>query len=99
MAAVRFINGFGNNLFQYIAARLIAEQRRLPLRVITRPGYYGIDEFAKLGIELQLTNSARFDRVVGDEYSEALVFGAGVERRLLIRGYFEDYRHYLSHLD
>lgn len=34
MVYARLSNGFGNNLFQYIAARLLAEQADLPLGVV-----------------------------------------------------------------
>lgn len=100
MVGVRFSNGFGNNLFQYIAARLIAESASLPLGVVARPSYYGLDEFAKLGLPFRYTPSDAFDHVVTDEdYSTAAERGVSPDERTLLTGYFEDYRHYLGHLD
>ena len=52
--AVRLTNGFGNNLFQYIAARLLAEFLESDLVVIPpHQGYYGIDELKKLGVRFE----------------------------------------------
>lgn len=100
VVATRFTNGFGNNIFQYVAGRLLAERRGVSLRVAAPRGYYGLDEFAKLGIELLRTRSARFDRVVtNDTYAEVMAEPPGRAERLLLRGNFEDYRHYLPHLE
>lgn len=100
LVAVRLTNGFGNNIFQYVAARLLAERRQVPLRVLTPRGYYGVDELAKLGIPVRRTRSERFDRNVFDAtYSEVAAERSVRPERLVLRGHFEDYRHYLPHLE
>ena len=54
MIYVQLTNGFGNNLFQYNAARLLATFH--DQEVIALPpssNYYGIEEFKKIGLELK----------------------------------------------
>lgn len=101
MVCVRITNGFGNNLFQYIAARLIAEAYRLPLTaVVAGRRHYGIEELAKLGIRLRKVNRPPFESVVtDDDYQRVLDHPDLQRRRILLDGYFEDYRHYLPHAD
>ena len=49
MIFLHLTNGFGNNLFQYIAARLLAEKHNKKLIVIPpSKTYYGTDELKKI---------------------------------------------------
>ena len=50
--AVNLTNGFGNNIFQYSAARLLAEHLGSDLVLIPpTKNYYGIKELENLGIK------------------------------------------------
>ena len=53
MVYVQLTNGFGNNLFQYNAARLLAAFHDQEVTALPpSEDYYGIAEFKKIGIEL-----------------------------------------------
>ena len=48
MIKVRLTNGFGNNLFQFIAAKQLATFHNTNVQVICSNDYYGIEELRKL---------------------------------------------------
>ena len=53
MIFVKLTNGFGNNLFQYSAAKVLAEYHKTKVSAIPPfPGYYGIEPLKTLGVEL-----------------------------------------------
>ena len=106
MIIVEFTNGFGNNIFQYVAARLLAEQHGKELFFVAPDGYYAIPDLKKIGAtnfitygqlaEIQKSSSLIF---VNDEnYTECfnLDFQDSVG---FVRGYFEDYTYYLDKMD
>jgi len=90
-------NGFGNNIFQYVAAMLLAEYHNKD--VVARPpskDYYAIPCLENLGI--------RFSRQSGDnellyinEQNYIQSFNINHKQRdFLLSGYFEDYRYYFN---
>jgi len=99
MVCVTFTLGFGNNLFQYIAARLLAEQYELPLWITQPPSASAISEFSKLGIDLNVTDSRQFRFIITERYYEEVARGDYPRRRMLLSGFFEDYRYFLPHLE
>ena len=53
MIYVQLTNGFGNNMFQYVAARLLATYLHQDLVVVPpTEDYYGIEELGKLGVKV-----------------------------------------------
>ena len=95
MIYTKFTNGFGNNLFQYNAARVLAEH--LDDQVLAIPpsnNYYGIEPLKSLGIEF-VDRVPSVSNIVNDS-TYIKCFGKNFENKdLLLNGYFEDYRFYL----
>ena len=56
MVVVQLTNGFGNNLFQFIAARQLAEHHKKDLFLMTNANYYAIKDLKKLGISGFITH-------------------------------------------
>jgi len=83
---VNFTIGFGNNLFQYCYARLLAEKNNLQLQHKAIP---------EMGIE---KNSANIDRglptiIVNDTNYKKIFFTQNLENcNVAVNGYFEDYK-------
>jgi hypothetical protein len=99
MIFVQLTNGFGNNLFQYNAARLLATFHEQELVALPpTPTYYGIEEFKKIGIELKTVelpeceniNETNFTHYFNTQYKNS---------DLLITGYFENYKFFKNNID
>tara|TARA_A100001515_G_scaffold144595_1_gene149170 strand:- start:304 stop:1143 length:840 start_codon:yes stop_codon:yes gene_type:complete len=100
MIFLHLTNGFGNNLFQYIAARLLAEKHNKKLIVIPpSKTYYGTDELKKINVQfssaerkgnLAHVNDTNYLAAFKPEYSEF---------SFVMCGYFEDYRYYIDHIE
>ena len=90
-AHVKFTIGFGNNIFQYCFARLLAEKNNLVLT------HTGIPEF---NIPEHQPPPPRLETVfIGeDNYKEALQADLS-KFNLVIQGYFEDYEIFAPHLN
>lgn len=96
MIYVRLTNGFGNNLFQYNAACILARFHNTEVLAIPpSQDYYAIECLRKLGIKFGKPSS-NLKSVNGDkEYIES--FSEKLHNQdILLSGYFEDYRFYLS---
>jgi len=96
MIYVRLTNGFGNNLFQYNAACILARFHNTEVLAIPpSQDYYAIECLSKLGIKFG-NPSSNLKSVNGDkEYIES--FNKKLHNQdILLSGYFEDYRFYLS---
>ena len=95
MVIVSLTNGFGNNIFQYVAARQLAEFHNCELLAIPPSNdYYAIDELKSLGIRF-LDRSLRgvFYEINDNNYREA--FDEKLQGHLfVVSGYFEDYTLY-----
>ncbi len=96
MIYVRLTNGFGNNLFQCNAARLLAMHHKVDYCAIApTKDYYGTEPLRSLGInvvgESPILSNAH--RVVDTNYIDAFNKKYKSSDILLI-GYFEDYRYY-----
>ncbi len=98
MIYVQLTNGFGNNLFQYNAARLLAERHKQEVIAIPpSDGYYGIEEFKKIGIHLQnvqipdceRVNDTNFASFFNDRYKKSNFF---------VSGYFENYKYFKNNI-
>ena len=89
---VNFTIGFGNNLFQYVCARLIAEKNNLQLRHRAIP---------EVGIA---ASDAEVDRglptfVVDDSNYKKALFTENLQNcNVLVNGYFEDHKMLKNHL-
>jgi len=99
MIYVQLTNGFGNNLFQYNAARLLATFH--DQEVIALPpssNYYGIEEFKKIGLELKTAelpdcekvNETNFTHYFNTQYKNSNLF---------VTGYFENYKLFKNNIE
>jgi hypothetical protein len=96
MIYVRLTNGFGNNLFQYNAAYVLAKFHNTEVLAIPPSmDYYAIECLSKIGVKFGNPNHSDLKFVKGDkEY--ALSFSKELHGQdILLSGYFEDYRFYL----
>tara|TARA_R110000822_G_scaffold8451_11_gene33214 strand:+ start:6521 stop:7351 length:831 start_codon:yes stop_codon:yes gene_type:complete len=97
MIYIRLTNGFGNNLFQYNAACVLARFHNT--EVLAMPpyrDYYAIECLGKIGVKFGDPNHSDLKSVNGDkEYVQS--FNKKLHGQdILLSGYFEDYRFYLS---
>ncbi len=93
MILVNLTNGFGNNLFQYNAAKLLAEFHNTTISAIPpTENYYAKPDLEKLGLNfvkasknyssLVLVNEGNYSSLFNDRYGDF---------NFLVRGYYEDY--------
>ncbi|MED5475519.1 MAG: hypothetical protein VX770_05765 [Candidatus Neomarinimicrobiota bacterium] len=98
---IKLTNGFGNNLFQYIAGRLLAEFYNKEI-VLCPPStnYYGIKQLTNLNLEYHdLSTSYNSKKVIianNKNYTECF---SNKYRNydIVVDGYFENYQYYLNH--
>lgn len=99
MVYVQLTNGFGNNLFQYNAARLLATfHEQDVVAVPPSPDYYGIEEFKKIGIELKVVkipeclnvNETNFTHYFNSNYKNS---------DFLVTGYYENYKYFKNNIE
>jgi len=100
MIAVQLTNGFGNNLFQYIAARQLAEFYEDEL-MVTPPtsDYYAIKDLETLGVDFtqRKPNGLVSDFIYVRESNYKDAFQKSLKGRdFLVNGYFEDYTFFLD---
>jgi len=90
-----FTNGFGNNIFQYVAARQLAEFHNREVYVIPPSvDYYAINDLISLGVKfLDHRVLERPYKVSEDNYRK--VFNKALcPKSFVVSGYFEDYTLY-----
>ena len=99
MVTVYLSNGFGNNIFQYVAGRLLANHHDTDLQVIPPfKNYHAITELAKINIHC----SNEFPNASGDLISckdYPSCFTRSTSKNFHLKGYFEDYKHYYKNID
>jgi hypothetical protein len=98
MIYVKLTNGFGNNLFQYNAAKVLAEHHKTDVMALPPyPEYYGISALESLGVKFvePLTPLPPVYNVTDKNYVKSFskVFSG---RDMLVYGYFEDYRYFVN---
>ena len=97
MITVQLTNGFGNNIFQYVAARLLAEHHHQKLSVLPpTPDYYAIDALQDMGINISNVWTDGFK--VNDENYKHAFDSKYANTNLFLAGYFEDYTYYKDHI-
>ena len=101
MIYVKLTNGFGNNLFQYIAGRLLAEHHKKELVLIPPfKDYYGLNEIIKLGLKFDAIENkidlSSYELITGKNYLLAYINNHN-QTDLVLEGYFEDYTYYYDH--
>mgnify|MGYP003114069443 CR=1 FL=1 len=96
---VKLTNGFGNNIFQYVAGRLLAEYLDSELMLLPpTPDYYAIKDLKKLNVAFNSKNVTEVISINDTHYK--MCFNDELRgKNILLSGYFEDYTHYIGHLD
>ena len=94
-AFVQLTNGFGNNLFQYVATKNLAQFHKAT--VVAKPPhkeYYGTSCLEKLGVDFKMTNiNNKVHHVNDSNYIRS--FRKDLDDcDFVVNGYFEDYRYY-----
>jgi hypothetical protein len=100
MIAVQLTNGFGNNLFQYIAGRQLAEFHKTGIVALPpMSNYYASEGLESLGVNFEgQTDGLDFIRVGEPNYRD--VFDKLYEKHdFLVQGYFEDYTFFLDNIE
>ncbi|MDA8576277.1 hypothetical protein N9L24_04465 [Candidatus Marinamargulisbacteria bacterium] len=105
MVTIQLTNGFGNNLFQYIAAKLLADHHRKALYVQSPP-WFRFQKQAKiialnqLGLPVVRQPWFRKKSIYVNEALYLDAFDAQYQNKnLILNGYFEDYRYFLPHIN
>jgi hypothetical protein len=95
---VKLTNGFGNNLFQYNAAKILALYHKT--EVIAIPpfkDYYGISALQSLGVNfLQFGKSIPTGHRITDSNYVSAFKEEYKNKIIILSGYFEDYRYYIN---
>lgn len=99
MIYTRLTNGFGNNVFQCVASRLLGTFLGQDVTYVApSEDYYGIDELGKVGFEVRHMNiptcrpvtDANFTHYFNKQYSNTDLF---------VSGYFENYKFYKNNIE
>jgi hypothetical protein len=99
MIKVKLTNGFGNNLFQFIAAKQLATFHNTDLQVVCSNTYYGIEELKNLGLEFEIGTQEQSDIICDDNNYTSLFTSTYSGKNILLTGYFEDYNYYMDNID
>ena len=99
MIVVKLTNGFGNNLFQYNAGRLLADLLHQEIcGVVPSVDYYAIPCLEKLGFNLDCSLPPTYITVGDQQYSMAHHTDFR-NNDILLDGYFEDYTIFKDDID
>lgn len=98
---VQLTNGFGNNVFQLVAGRLLAEKHGRKLQVILPwPDYYGLNELSNVvvgGVEVTAgLASSQAVLVKDDNYAAVMTQDSMPDCNIVVMGHFEDYRYFID---
>ena len=97
--SVALTNGFGNNIFQYVSARLLAEHHNT-YHFVTPPwpDYYAIGDLKQLNINFE-PRPMNSPLNITDKSYKAAYDSLLSNQDLSLSGYFEDYTYYFPHRD
>ena len=100
MVVVHLTNGFGNNIFQYVAGRLLSTFHNQELIVIPPSADYYANSDLKL-LNIGLSDSINFDNCVDvNDHNYIMFFDKKYEdKNFKLKGYFEDFRFYFDNID
>ena len=100
MIITHLTNGFGNNLFQYVAARLLSEFHNQDLIVMPPTSdYYAIQDLKNVGVKFKDLNF-RANAIVINENNYKKAFDKSLKHHdFVVQGYFEDYTFFNQKID
>ena len=98
---VHLTNGFGNNVFQLVAGRLLAEKHGRNVCVLPPwAGYYGVEELSNVLVDkVETIEASAIDQVAivnDDNYATVMSYDSIPSCTMLVRGYFEDYQYFIE---
>tara|TARA_R100000278_G_scaffold29947_1_gene27612 strand:- start:52465 stop:53292 length:828 start_codon:yes stop_codon:yes gene_type:complete len=100
MIYVKFTNGFGNNLFQYNAAKVLAEKKNTEvLAIAPTPDYYAKNCLENIGVKFTENFNPNNARQVNDDNYLQTLNGLSFGDDFVLNGYFEDYNFYYDKID
>jgi len=101
MILVQLTNGFGNNLFQYNAARLLAEFHQTEVIAIPpKEDYYANPDLKSLGLNISTNTNNVSSLVMANERNYTSLFDERYKDfNFLVRGYYEDYTFFNKDID
>ena len=96
MIIVNLTNGFGNNLFQYNAARLLAEfHGTVALAIPPHENYYAISDLEKLGVSFYTGAPSPVNLLQINDGNYRYSFDKKFSNNdFVLSGYFEDYTYF-----
>lgn len=95
MIYIQLTNGFGNNLFQYNAARLLASHHGTEaIAIAPYNDYYGIKPLENVGVKFGNIPNEQLS-VINSDREFINSFGKKIDKKVIMSGYFEDYRYYI----
>jgi len=98
--AVKLTNGFGNNIFQYVAGRLLAEYHQYYFFAIPpSKEYYAIDSLIALGVNFDSTIIVEDYQIIDDQNYLQAYDSKFASTNLILQGYFENYKYYLPKIE
>tara|TARA_R110000824_G_scaffold345000_2_gene531703 strand:- start:200 stop:1120 length:921 start_codon:yes stop_codon:yes gene_type:complete len=111
MVTVYLTDGFGNNLFQYVAGKLLASHHQLPLKIVPPSStYYAtpyLEELLNIKLSLPQNKEIAYGSNVAypkDTHSTAVTDANYLDQfsasptNFKLGGHYENYRFYLPHL-
>ena len=98
--AVKLTNGFGNNIFQYVAGRLLADYHKCYFFAIPpSKEYYAIDSLIALGVNFDSTIIVEDYQIIDDQNYLQAYDSKFASTNLILQGYFENYKYYLPKIE
>ena len=98
--AVKLTNGFGNNIFQYIAGRLLADYHKCYFfAILPSKEYYAIDSLIALGVNFDSTIIVEDYQIIDDQNYLQAYDSKFASTNLILQGYFENYKYYLPKIE
>jgi hypothetical protein len=96
MILVQLTNGFGNNIFQYTAAKLLADFHEQEICALPPSGdYYAISDLEDLGISFYKGPQNLGPMIRGNDSNYRSLFNKSYSKsNIFLSGYFEDYTYY-----
>jgi hypothetical protein len=101
MIIVQLTNGFGNNIFQYTAAKLLADfHGQVAYALPPSHDYYAIPDLKNLGVSFYEKEGNLSSIIKGNDLNYKQLFSKAYSKyNFILNGYFEDYTHFEKDID
>ena len=101
MILVQLTNGFGNNIFQYTAAKLLADFHCQEIYALSpSPNYYAVSDLKDLGIQFYEGSTDFSSFIRGNDQNYRELFNIELSQHsFILSGYFENYKYFQKHIE